>query len=224
MAAFIALIPVAMAGKMPPRDVITVIIPCIMLTTFQARNPAAIPAIMEIMVLPFADTKEINSFTLSMTASTIVFTCGIWLFTSEITSLITGCNSSPMGFTRSALMFLPNSSIWLPMSLYLFSLIVPRASLAVEISPCISTRERMASSPKSSHFVPYSSTPKRFLCTSSSHEKSAWLTVWNASLAPSPPCANLAFKSSTLNPNAWNASSDVPSFALMPNSFTASFR
>ena len=85
--------------------------PCIMFTTFHANIPAAIPAIMEIMVLPLADTKEINSFTLLITARTIVLTWGIFSFTSEITSLITGCNSSPMGFTRSVLRFLPNSSI-----------------------------------------------------------------------------------------------------------------
>ena len=151
--------------------------PCIMLTTFHANIPAAIPAIMEMICVPFFDTKEINSFTFSMTARTTVFTSGILSFTSFNTSLITGCNSSPIGFTRSTLRLRPNSSIWFPRSLYLFSFIVPSASLVADISPCVFTRARIASSPKSSHLVPYIVTPKRFLCTSSSHEKSALFTV-----------------------------------------------
>ena len=186
--------------------------------------PAAIPAIMEIMVGPFFARNEINSFTLLMTASTMVFTSGILLFASPITSLITGFNSSPTGFIRSTLIFRPKSSIWFPRSSYFVSFIVPSASLVVEISPCVFTRARTASSPKSSHLVPYSSTPKRFLCTSLSHEKRAVFTIWNASLAPSPPCANFVFKSSTFSPRVLNASSAVPSFTLMPNSFTASFK
>ena len=142
-----------------------------------ANIPAAIPAIMEMICVPFFDTKEINSFTFSMTARTTVFTSGILSFTSFNTSLITGCNSSPIGFTRSTLRLRPNSSIWFPRSLYLFSFIVPSASLVADISPCVFTRARIASSPKSSHLVPYIVTPKRFLCTSSSHEKSALFTV-----------------------------------------------
>ncbi len=128
--------------------------PWIIVTTFHASIPAAIPAIMEIICDPCFDTKEINSFTLSITASTMVFTCGILLLTSFITSLITGCSSSPMGFIKSTLMFRPNSSNWFPRSLYLFSFIFSRASLALEISPWVFTRERTASSPKSSHLVP----------------------------------------------------------------------
>ena len=191
---------------------------------FHTNIPAAIPAIMEIMVGPFFARKEINSFTLLMTASTMVFTSGILLFTSPITSLITGFNSSPTGFIRSTLIFRPKSSIWFPRSSYFVSFIVPSASLVAVISPCVFTRARTASSPKSSHLVPYSATPKRFLCTSLSHEKRAVFTIWNASFAPSPPCANFVFKSSTFNPRVLNASSAVPSFTLMPNSFTASFK
>ena len=198
--------------------------PCIIVTTFHANIPAAIPAIIEIMVGPFFARKEINSFTLLMTASTMVFTSGILLFTSPITSLITGFNSSPTGFIRSTLIFRPKSSIWFPRSSYFVSFIVPSASLVAVISPCVFTRARTASSPKSSHLVPYSATPKRFLCTSLSHEKRAVFTIWNASFAPSPPCANFVFKSSTFNPRVLNASSAVPSFTLMPNSFTASFK
>ena len=198
--------------------------PCIIVTTFHANIPAAIPAIMEIMVGPFFARKEINSFTLLMTASTMVFTSGILLFTSPITSLITGFNSSPTGFIRSTLIFRPKSSIWFPRSSYFVSFIVPSASLVAVISPCVFTMARTASSPKSSHLVPYSATPKRFLCTSLSHEKRAVFTIWNASFAPSPPCANFVFKSSTFNPRVLNASSAVPSFTLMPNSFTASFK
>ena len=80
-------------------------------TTFHANIPAAIPAIIEIICVPFLDIKEIKSFTLLTTASTSVLTSGIFPFTSLITSLITGFNSSPIGFTRSVLRFLPNSSI-----------------------------------------------------------------------------------------------------------------
>ena len=81
---------------------------CAMVTPF---IPAAIPAIIEIICVPFLDIKEIKSFTLLTTASTSVLTSGIFPFTSLITSLITGFNSSPIGFTRSVLRFLPNSSI-----------------------------------------------------------------------------------------------------------------
>ena len=84
---------------------------CIIVTTFHANIPAAIPAIIEIICVPFLDIKEIKSFTLLTTASTSVLTSGIFPFTSLITSLITGFNSSPIGFTRSVLRFLPNSSI-----------------------------------------------------------------------------------------------------------------
>ena len=79
--------------------------------TFHANIPAAIPAIIEIICVPFLDIKEIKSFTLLTTASTSVLTSGIFPFTSLITSLITGFSSSPIGFTRSVLRFLPNSSI-----------------------------------------------------------------------------------------------------------------
>ena len=79
-------------------------------TTFHANIPAAIPAIIEIICVPFLDIKEIKSFTLLTTASTSVLTSGIFPFTSLITSLITGFSSSPIGFTRSVLRFLPNSS------------------------------------------------------------------------------------------------------------------
>ena len=85
--------------------------PCIIVTTFHANIPAAIPAIIEIICVPFLDIKEIKSFTLLTTASTSVLTSGIFPFTSLITSLITGFSSSPIGFTRSVLRFLPNSSI-----------------------------------------------------------------------------------------------------------------
>ena len=81
--------------------------PCIIVTTFHAN----IPAIIEIICVPFLDIKEIKSFTLLTTASTSVLTSGIFPFTSLITSLITGFSSSPIGFTRSVLRFLPNSSI-----------------------------------------------------------------------------------------------------------------
>ena len=198
--------------------------PCIMVTTFHANIPAAIPAIIEIICEPCCDMKEINSLTLPITASTMVFTSGILLLTSLITSLTTGCNSSPIGFIKSVLRFRPSSSNWFPRSLYLFSLISAKASLVVEISPWVFTRERTASSPKSSHFVPYKVTPKMFLCTSSLHEKRALFTVVNASLAPSPPSANFIFKSSALSPNCLKASSAVPSFTLIPNSLTASFK
>ena len=198
--------------------------PCIMFTTFHANIPAAIPAMMEIIIGPFFDTKEIKLLILSTTASTRVLTWGIFSLTSAITSLITGCNSSPIGFTNSVSRLRPSSVIWLPISLYLFSLISARASFVVEISPWVFTRARTASSPKSSHLVPYKVTPKRFLCTSSSHAKRALFTVVNASLAPSPPSANFCFSSSALRPNCLKASSAVPSFTLMPNSLTASLR
>ena len=81
------------------------------IAAFHANIPAAIPAIIEIICVPFLDIKEIKSFTLLTTASTSVLTSGIFPFTSLITSLITGFSSSPIGFTRSALRFLPNSSI-----------------------------------------------------------------------------------------------------------------
>ena len=81
------------------------------IAAFHANIPAAIPAIIEIICVPFLDIKEIKSFTLLTTASTSVLTSGIFPFTSLITSLITGFNSSPIGFTRSVLRFLPNSSI-----------------------------------------------------------------------------------------------------------------
>ena len=68
------------------------------------------PCIIEIICVPFLDIKEIKSFTLLTTASTSVLTSGIFPFTSLITSLITGFSSSPIGFTRSVLRFLPNSS------------------------------------------------------------------------------------------------------------------
>ena len=88
---------------------------CAMVTpsvvAFHANIPAAIPAIIEIICVPFLDIKEIKSFTLLTTASTSVLTSGIFPFTSLITSLITGFSSSPIGFTRSVLRFLPNSSI-----------------------------------------------------------------------------------------------------------------
>ena len=70
-----------------------------------------VAAIIEIICVPFLDIKEIKSFTLLTTASTSVLTSGIFPFTSLITSLITGFSSSPIGFTRSVLRFLPNSSI-----------------------------------------------------------------------------------------------------------------
>ena len=88
---------------------------CAMVTpsvvAFHTFIPAAIPAIIEIICVPFLDIKEIKSFTLLTTASTSVLTSGIFPFTSLITSLITGFSSSPIGFTRSVLRFLPNSSI-----------------------------------------------------------------------------------------------------------------
>ena len=91
--------------------VITMPIGLAAITVFKIFCAAAIPAIIEIICVPFLDIKEIKSFTLLTTASTSVLTSGIFPFTSLITSLITGFSSSPIGFTRSVLRFLPNSSI-----------------------------------------------------------------------------------------------------------------
>ena len=80
----------------------------------------------------------------------------------------------------------------------------------------------MPSAPKSSHMVPNSCTPIVFCSTLSSIENNASDTDSKAFRPVSPPSVKAFFISPTDNPRDCSASSPVPSFILIPNSFTAS--